>query len=322
MKNIKKFTIVIPVLNEEKIICEVISTISQLQSLRTNSYQLLFIDDGSTDDTWQLLSSISRENSNVSAIKLSRNFGKDNALFVGLSASQSEFTITIDCDGQHPFSLIDRFVEITKESSPDIVHAVKKSRVPSESRLYGFLVRTYSNFLSGITGLKLLNATECKMISNTAKNAIISCGDAEFFIRALVPWVGFKQEYISFETHAGMRAGSAWNLYNLTRFASNGIILFSNFPMKLIVMIGLTLIAISIFIAIKIVVDYFMGLNPIGYTTLILLLMFNSGIIVFSIGVIGLYVKSILNQTISRPRAIISETMNFTLPPALTKMYL
>lgn len=319
---IKKFTIVIPVLNEENIIPKIIFTISELRSLTKDNYQLLFIDDGSTDNTWNLLSSISESNANVSAIKLSRNFGKDNALFVGLSASPSEYTITIDCDGQHPFSLINDFVEMANTSSPDVVHAIKTSRVPSESRLYGFLVTMYSNFLSKITGLKLVNATECKMIGVAARNAIISCGDAEFFMRALVPWVGFHQEYISFDTHPGMRAGSTWNIFSLLKFASSGIVLFSNFPMKLILSIGLFLIIFSILVAFKILVDYYHGINPVGYTTLILLLTFNTGIITFSIGVIGLYVKSILNQTISRPRAIISNVANCTLPISLKKMYL
>lgn len=306
----ERFTIdvVIPVLNEERIVSESIQrAIAALESVPEADYNVIIVDDGSTDRTWEIVCSATRIHPRVRGVRLSRNFGHDAAVFTGFLHSTSDATITMDCDGQHPFDLIPRLISVWRETGCEVVNAVKSKR-GEEASYYALAVRLCSGMLSRIMNVDLQNATEFKLIERKAREALLQCGDHHFFYRALVPWIGFRQTTLPFETGKGMRDGSHWTLRSLVGFAVSGMIMFTDFPLRFMLYVGLFVILLCAGLLTKLVVTYFTEGVAEGYSTLLAFALLNSGIIITGIGVIGIYLRATLNQTTGRPRAIVRET--------------
>lgn len=297
-------SIVIPVLNEEKIISNTIAKILMVMNLSGTTFEIIFVDDGSNDETWKKIVETNILDSRIKGVKLSKNFGHDAAVFAGLKLSQSDASITMDCDGQHPFTLLPDLIKIWKETNCDVVNAVKISDEKRNwfrtlgAQFFGYIFRKTVN-------LELQNATEFKLISKKVREALLQCGDYHYFYRALVPWLGFHQRSLTFDVAPSMRSNSHWNFFSLARFAISGFVMFSDAPLKIILFFGFVTLIACFFLIVKLALAFFIRGVAEGYPTLLTIMLVNVGLLMTGIGVLGVYVRMILNQTKNRPRAII-----------------
>lgn len=307
-------SIVCPVLNEEEIIRTAALAIRAVLNPTSISYEILFVDDGSIDNTWEIISELSARHPEIRGVRLSRNFGHDAALMAGFAVAQGEFALTIDSDGEHPFAVIPDLLSLQRESGADIVNAVKahSDRVGSLRAIGAWL---FGKVASRLLGAHLEYATEFKLLSRRAYTALLRCNDHHVFYRALVPWIGFKQVDYQYQPEAGMRDYSHWTLRSLVRFAFSGSILFTDAPLRGMFYLGIALHLLSLFLAAKVLIAYFTGSAiPTGYSTLLLAILINLSVMLIGFGVLGAYVRTTLQQTLGRPRAIIAEVRGTALP--------
>jgi glycosyltransferase involved in cell wall biosynthesis len=296
--------VVLPIKNEQPIIHEIVDSLAAALSNVDVSATIICVDDGSTDGTWNQIETLSSENPIVTGIKLSRNFGHDAALFAGLQAAQTDAVITMDADGQHPVASLPEMIAVWQKTSCNIVNGVKRDR-GSERGGYRLSTNAFGRILSAALKQDLMNATEFKLLDRSAVKALLSCGDNQVFYRALAAWIGLRQESMYFDVAPSLRGHSHWRLGSLLRFATNGLVTFSDLPIRIILWLGGIAIAISAFLIAKQLYAYLFGVVIEGYSTLLILMVLNLGFVMIGLGVIGLYVRTTMLQTLGRPRAII-----------------
>lgn len=298
--------VIMPALNESKIILDAIrGVLAALETLDT-SFRVVVVDDGSTDQTWDLLR-IASQDERVIGVKLSRNFGHDAALFSGIASVDADCYITMDCDGQHPFSCLPEMISLWRRTSADIVNGVKRDR-GDETRGYRFGAAAFGGLLSATMGEHLQNATEFKLLSRSAAKTLLEIKDLHIFYRALVPWIGLEQVSFEFDVAPSMRKGRHWRVSSLINFALSGLVMFSDMPIRWIFYLGAGALGLCVLLALKLLIELSMGGVETGYSTLLVLVMMNIGLSMVSMGIIGMYVRANLRQSIARPRAIIAET--------------
>lgn len=297
---------VIPALNEASIILDAIQGVLDALSSVEGHFRVVVVDDGSSDETWSLVRIAAARDPRVVGVKLSRNFGHDAALFSGIASVRANAYITMDSDGQHPFSCLPGMIALWRQGGADIINGVKRQR-GEEASSYRLGASLFGRVLSATMGGKLENATEFKLLSKRAAETLLSVKDFHIFYRALVPWVGFQQVDFEFDVAPSMRTGSHWHFRSLVSFALSGLVMFTDIPIRAIFYLGAGALVVSGLLILKLLLELVAGSVETGYSTLLVLLVMNIGLTMVSLGVIGIYVRATLRQAISRPRAIIQE---------------
>jgi polyisoprenyl-phosphate glycosyltransferase len=306
MKNTPEISIISPVYKAEKIVEKLVEEIQRTLSKINCSYEIILVDDGSPDNSWDKMLEISNRFDSVKSIKLSRNFGQHPAIMAGLSQTKGDWIVVMDCDLQDQPKEILKLYEKAKEGF-DIVLARRENRKDS------FLKRLSSNIFSKAYGF----FTDTKYDNEVANfgiyhrkaiNSILSINDNIKFFPLFVNFVGFKSTSILVE-HAQRDSGAtSYSLSKLISLAFNSIISFSNKPLKLFVKFGISISVLSIFIGTYYI---FEALNKkiavLGFTSIIVSIWFLSGIIITTIGITGIYVGKIFDQTKNRPTYIIDK---------------
>jgi polyisoprenyl-phosphate glycosyltransferase len=302
------FTIVIPCLNEEKNIEQFVNSIQLLFDGEYN-FKLLFIDDGSTDNTWVKIENLKKKFSFIFAIKLSRNFGKENALTCGLETIKNEdFMVTIDADLQHPINDIKKMIALWKDGYK-IVNTYRTNITENNLREMGSKFFYY--LIKKFTDLTIVSkTTDYILIDREVIKKFNEISEANKQFRTLINWLGFKKINIPININARIKGKSNYNLLKLTRLALNNFTSFSLFPLKLIGYIGIFMSIFSVILIIITTVDKIflsnylnIGINAI-FTIIQILL---TGILLSSLAFLGLYISKILNNTNNRPNYIIEK---------------
>ena len=309
MKDNISLSVIIPVHNEEEVIEKTIKqTITTLKEIGINPC-ITIIDDGSSDNSWGEIKKITSEyKTSVKAIKLSRNFGKDSAIIAGLESKESDLYLVIDADGEHPIEKIKDFYSCYRKSNCDVVHGIK------ENRRGGKTSRTYSKLFNiifnSLTNIDLKQSSDYKLFNKKFRNALLSYGDYDYFYRAAAQDVGFQAETVYFDEKERVVGKTSWGNIKLAKYALNSIINYSHYPLYLILLMGLISVILGLGLGLKVLIDIF-GHNvaPDGYLSLLILSLLSMGMIMSSIGILGIYVSKIFNEVKARPRYIISESI-------------
>ena len=302
------FTIVIPCLNEEKNIEQFVNSIQLLFDGEYN-FKLLFIDDGSTDNTWVKIENLKKKFSFIFAIKLSRNFGKENALTCGLETIKNEdFMVTIDADMQHPINDIKKMIALWKDGYK-IVNTYRTNITENNLREMGSKFFYY--LIKKFTDLTIVSkTTDYILIDREVIKKFNEISEANKQFRTLINWLGFKKINIPININARIKGKSNYNLLKLTRLALNNFTSFSLFPLKLIGYIGIFMSIFSVILIIitavdKIFLSNYLNIGVNAIFTIIQILL--TGILLSSLAFLGLYISKILNNTNNRPNYIIEK---------------
>lgn len=314
-------SLVIPVYNEASALSASIDEIHKVLENNNINYELIIVDDGSTDDTWKIITEMHWQMqvpvqapmqiqpahpSRLTGLRLSRNFGKESALCAGLDSVSGTACIVMDADLQHPPSLIPQILHLWR-AGYDIVECVKNSR-SSESIFGRITACIFYSTLKHLSGLNLKGASDYKLIDSKVLENYRRMPEHSTFFRGLSAWVGYKRVSIYFDVPPRVYGKSRWSKIKLLRLAISAITAYSSLPLQLVTLMGIIFLAGSFALAIQTLYKYFAGIAFTGFTTVILLLLIIGSTLMISLGIIGTYISRIYEEVKNRPRYIISET--------------
>lgn len=302
-----KLSVVIPLLNEEEHIAQTLETIRRELVAFEGDYELVLIDDGSSDGTWERLQASVERYGDVCAIRLSRRFGKELALCAGLERARGEAVIVMDGDLQHPPHLIPEMVRIWEQEGFDVVDAVKQHR-GDETGTHRAQAGFYYRLMRMLSGIDLKNASDFKLMDRKVLDAWKSMPERNVFFRGMSAWLGFKRKRLPFDV--GQRAGgtTAWSAIGLARLAVNAITSFSSLPMHIITAMGGVFLVFALVFGVETLLQWFRGDAVTGFATVNLLLLIIGSMLMIGLGIIGEYIAKIYDEVKGRPRYVIAET--------------
>lgn len=298
-------SIILPSYNEEKMIHPAAERIGAIMTQAAIDYELLFVDDGSKDATWEHIEQAAGLDSHVVGIHFSRNFGKEAAMFAGLEKAKGDCCVVIDCDLQHP---PEKIVEMYRlwEQGYEVVEGIKEDR-GEESGLHRFAANTFYRLISWATGMDMSDASDFKLLDRKVVDTLNSMPERNVFFRALSYWVGFKKTSVSYCVRERTVGESKWSTKSLIKYALTNISSFSSAPLHIVTVLGAVTLVCAVVFGIIALVQKFSGAALGGFTTVILLLLFIGSVIMISLGIIGYYIARIYDEIKGRPRYIISE---------------
>lgn len=299
-------SVVVPVYNEADLLSETIDEIlRQLDSVKMDR-EIIVVDDGSLDRTWDLISSIAEERPHVRGLRLSRNFGKEAAVASGLQFASGDAVIVMDGDLQHPPELIPEMVRAWMENRADIVEAKKVDR--GDEGLFSKIRAKLFYWLMGhLTGLSLDNSSDFKLLDRKVVDAHNSLPESSRFFRGIVGWLGFRKISLPFTVQDRPRGTTKWSLPTLLRLAVHASTSFSSLPLQLVTILGMLTLVVSFILGIQTLYMKFSGAAVSGFTTVILLLLLIASVLMLSLGIIGIYIGKIYEEVKNRPTFVIQD---------------
>lgn len=305
-------SIVIPLYDEAYHLRTVLSAIQKVLQSLNESYELILVDDGSSDNTWAILEEEAKQFSLLRAVKLSRNFGKEAALCAGLEMARGEAVIVMDGDLQHPPELITEMVRLWRESQVDVVEAVKVSR-GQELIISKIRARVFYYVLKKLSGYDIDNASDYKLINRKVVNAWLTMGERKLFFRGMIAWLGFKRVQLPFEVQERSGGRSRWTTFQLVRLALTAVTSFSSLPLQFVTVFGLIFLVFSIILGGQTLFLKIVGSAVSGFTTVIILLLIIGSFLMISLGIIGDYIGKIYEEVKGRPRYIVAQRIDETI---------
>ncbi len=314
-KNKEILYIVVPCYNEEEVLTE---TTKQLKLKLTKlikdnkiseESRVMYVNDGSSDKTWELIEEISKKEKLFTGISLSRNRGHQNALLGGLMTAKNyaDIVISMDADLQDDIEAIDQMLEKYKLGN-DIVYGVRNARL-TDSWFKRVTAEGFYKFMQKMGVDIVYNHADYRLMSKRALNNLENFKEVNLFLRGLVPLIGYKSDVVYYERKERFAGKSKYPLKKMLNFAWDGITSFSIKPIRLILNIGIIMFILSILILFYSLFMKFIGKTVAGWTFIICSLWLVGGIQMLSLGIIGEYIGKIYNETKSRPRYIISRNL-------------
>lgn len=298
-------SIVMPVYNEEEVLTKTLNRLDEIFSPLNYDFEILLIDDGSDDRSWEIITNASNEDSSITGIKLSRNFGQQPAISAGLERSVGDAVIILDADLQNPPTLIPDFIE-KWESGYDVVYGIFQSREgPFLKRL---CVKFFYGVLLNLTYISIpKNAADFSLMSRRVVNELNKLPERQKFVRGLRAWVGFSQTGIAYDKPAREDGRSKYTFGKLFQLAVDGILSFSSFPLRLAIFVGV-IVSLTGFCYNGYIVYHkiFYG-APAGWTSLASLELTIGGIQLLILGIIGEYIGRVYEEAKQRPEYIVQD---------------
>ncbi len=299
-------SVVIPFYNESGQPGRTLQAVSDVLVSKGVDYELLAVDDGSQDGTWEELLTLAEADGHLRLIRFSRNFGKEAALCAGLDKASGDAVIVMDGDMQHPPRYLPAMIDLWQEGYL-VVEGVKTGR-GKESFLSRMAAGSFYRLFRYLSGVQLKNASDFKLLDRQVVDYWKTIPEKDTFFRALSAWMGFKRISFPFEVEARTGGKSKWGFRKLVRLSVNALTGFSSRPLLLINSVGTFFLLAFLVLAIQTLVKYFLGKAATGFTTVILLQLLIGSLILISLGLIGVYIDSLFREVKARPRYFIAET--------------
>jgi len=317
IENPCELSLVIPAFNEGRNLGPLMDRVVPLLNHLSKDWELVFIDDGSSDDTLAWIAAAHQKDTRIRGVSFSRNFGKEIAIAAGLDASRGDAVVIMDADLQHPPEMIEKFMELWREGY-DVVYGQRVDRHTDSLFRRLFTSIFYHAFATfGETPLPD-GAGDFRLLDRKAVNALRSMGERARFSKGLYAWVGFKSIGIPFDVADRAQGSSKFSVRRLLHFALDGITSFSTVPLRLWTYIGALISGLALLMAIQVIVSTLVyGSDVPGYATLLVSITFFAGIQMLSLGIIGEYIGRIFAEVKRRPLYIIGDLIGFERPIAL-----
>ncbi|MEK4424087.1 glycosyltransferase family 2 protein [Solibacillus sp. FSL K6-1523] len=308
----KKLSIILPAYNEEGMVNRAFEQVNNILSNNSISFEIIFVNDGSTDDTWLEILEVSKEHRNVKGVNFSRNFGKEAAIRAGLYYASGDCAVVMDCDMQHPPETILEMYDLWVQGY-QIVEGVKISR-GKENIINKISSKLFYQVLKKITGFKIDRSSDFKLLDRQVIEEYLHLPEKKMFFRAITFWMGFNSIEIEYEVREREIGTSKWSMMSLIKYAFNNITSFSTAPMQIITIIGVVNLILSLVLGIQSLINYIKGYSLEGFTTVILLLLLIGSSLMISLGIIGFYLSKIYEEVKGRPSYIVSNVAAYTKP--------
>jgi len=301
-------SIVIPLYNEGSHLRALLSDLKTALQQTGCPFELVLVDDGSPDDTWERIKDETQTLPSLRAVRLSRNFGKELALCAGLERARGDAVVVMDGDGQHPPSLLPVMVEKWRTSGADIVQAVKTKR-GSESLTGKLGALLFYLILNKLSGFELKGASDFKLMNRKVADTWLAMRERNVFFRGMTAWMGFTTVQIPFEVVARRGGKSGWSYLRRAKLALIGITTFSSFPLHLVTFAGVIFFVFAVGLGIQTLYLKLAGQAFTGFATVILLELIIGSLLMISLGIIGEYLARIYEEVKGRPRYIVMESI-------------
>jgi polyisoprenyl-phosphate glycosyltransferase len=306
-------SIVVPVFNEEECISELVHHIGQTFLNEPYGYEIIFIDDASRDQTPLILERLSKQDPRIKGVRLSRNSGHQAALACGLATAKGDVVITMDGDLQHPPALIPQMLRLWRDENYDIVNTLRRKTIGS-----GYIDRIGSRLFykvfNRVADIQLVpGAADFRLLDRRAVDALNSMQEYFKFFRGQVPYIGFKQTTIQFDCPPRFAGSRSYTLRQSLRLASNGLMSFSTFGLKLPLMLGVFILFMVLLYGGLSTALILTGRTHLieGWLSLAVLMCLNLGVQLTFLGMIGLYVGKIFIEVKGRPLYFVDQTFGF-----------
>jgi glycosyltransferase involved in cell wall biosynthesis len=316
-------SIVVPAYNEADGIAEFNRRLSDIRAKLWERSEVIYVNDGSRDDTFAILRLLRERDPTISIVNLSRNFGKEIALTAGLDHSHGDAVIVIDADLQDPPELIPVLIKRWREDEADVVFARRSSRA-GESWFKKVTAYGFYRVINAISRQRVpVDTGDFRLLSRRAVDAVTMLRERHRFMKGLFAWIGYRQVAVPYERDSRLAGSTKWNYWRLWNFSLEGITSFSIAPLKVATYIGLFTAIIAVVYGILIIGRTILFGNPVpGYPSLLVIMLFLGGVQLVSLGIIGEYVGRIFNETKQRPLylvdAILPAQGDVTTPPSLS----
>lgn len=306
----KKLSIVVPCYNEQATLPIFYKTVQKIVAKLPLQIEYWFIDDGSEDETLTRIKELQKKNADqVHFISFSRNFGKEAALYAGLTAATGDYVVDMDADLQDPPELLPKMYELLKTGEFDCIGTRRLDR-KGEGKIKSFLSNNFYRFINYVSKTKIVpGARDYRMMTRQMVNAVLSLKEYSRFSKGIFSWVGFRTKYLAYSNIKRVAGTSSWSTKGLFKYALSGISNFSLAPLNMAVWIGSASFVVSIISLIVVIIRHL--LNPavdvFGWASLVSIILLIGGLQLLCIGIIGRYIGKIFIQVKDRPIYIIKE---------------
>ena len=303
-------SVIIPCFNEEKVLESTYQRISAvLGKVQGADYELVFVDDGSSDSTPDILKSLSEKDQRVTVIRFSRNFGHQPAVSAGLQHCRGDLAVIIDADLQDPPEVIPDMLQQLKTEKANVVYGVRKRR-NGETWFKLVTAKLFYQLLNKLSDVPMpLNTGDFRVVDRKVINAFNALPENTKYIRGLIAWMGFKQIPFYYEREARFAGSTKYSLTKMIRFASTGIFYFSKKPLQIATAFGFLSVAAGLVLSAWILLNKFTDPQFLvsGWTSLVLAVIYFGGVQLLTIGILGQYIGNLFDEVKRRPEFIIDE---------------
>lgn len=303
-------SVVVPLYNESEGLEDFNTALTQVLETNVNDrYEVIYCDDGSVDDTAEIVRELSVADARIKLVKLSRNFGKENALTAGIAHADGKAILMIDGDGQHPVELIPKFFEAWKKGAQVVVGVRDTNEKQGWVKAAGS--RLFYKLFNMMTDQKLLpNSTDFRLIDKIVQKELLGLKETNRITRGLIDWLGFRKEYINFKANARTKGTAGYSVGKLMQLAANSFVSLTPKPLYLFGYLGSSITIIALLLGSAVFIEQLLLGDPLhwkftGTAMLAILLLFLVGIVLISQGILSLYISHIHSQSKGRPLYII-----------------
>ena len=298
-------SVVAPVYNEGPGVERFVRRMAEVLGAAGIRYELVLVDDGSVDDSWRRVAAQSLLDDRVRGVQLSRNFGKEQAVLAGLEHAAGDVVVVIDSDLQHPPTAIPAMLRCWRDGA-HVVEAVKRNRT-GQSWANKLAAKVFNVTFTRLTTVDLVNATDFRLLSRTAVDALLSLPEHASFFRGTSSWIGFRRATVEVDIDHREGGRSRWTLRSLFRLAVNGLTSFTSAPLHLVTVGGLTFAGFSLLLGVQTLWRWMRGGSVAGFPTVILILLVMGTFILLGLGIIGEYLARIHEEVRARPRFLVQD---------------
>lgn len=303
----KKVSFILPAYNEQDNVRNLYFHLGQILDHYSYDYELIFINDGSTDATLSEIMKIARFDQSVKYISFSRNFGKESAIYAGLEHATGDAVIIMDSDLQHPPQLIGELLKGYEQGYHQVIACRNRQ---GESAMYKFFTGTFYSMMNRISDVELKNGEgDFRLLSRKAVNALMQLSESNRFSKGLYAWIGLAQKTIYYENVQRENGKSKWSLSALITYALDGVLSFNMKPLRLCLYLGIIIILAGLsYVGVMFTTILLKGIDVPGYFTLISSVLILGGVQILCLGIMGEYIGRIYNESKKRPHYIVEES--------------
>lgn len=305
----RKITLIVPCFNEQEALPIFYKETTVIAAKINYEYELLFINDGSRDNTLNVLKELARKDDHVRYISFSRNFGKEAAMYAGFCNANGDYVAVMDADMQDPPSLLPEMLKILESSEYDSVATRRLNRV-GEPPIRSWFAKRFYSIINRVSDTDIVDgARDFRLMKHEMVDAIVAMGETNRFSKGIFGWIGFKTYWMPFENVERVAGGTKWNFWSLFKYAIDGIINFSEAPLDIASWFGIAMTAFAFLFLVFIVVRKLCFGDPVaGWASTMCVIVFIGGIQLFCMGVMGQYIAKNYAESKHRPHYIIAES--------------